>query len=98
YALQITRQTANTYSEFRALHKDGSAVWIGQNVQLVHTDDGDQIFQAIARDITDRKRAELALASLQHRTETILNTTAEGIYGVDLKGVCTVVNAAAARL
>ena len=51
-----------------------------------------------SRDITDRKRAELALASLQHRTETILNSAAEGIYGIDREGVCTIVNAAAARL
>ncbi|HEY3063481.1 MAG TPA: PAS domain S-box protein [Chloroflexota bacterium] len=98
YGLQFARKTPNKYTEFRAIKHDGSAVWLGQNVQLVTSPDGDFTFQAIARDITDRKRAENALNSLQHQTETILNSTAEGIYGVTTDGRCSIVNPTTARL
>jgi two-component system sensor histidine kinase/response regulator len=40
------------------LTKRGETIWIGQNTQLVMKDDGLAGFQSIARDITERKRAE----------------------------------------
>lgn len=98
YAVQYMRREPNKYTEFRVLTRTLTEVWIGQNVQLMIADDGSVGFQAIARDITDRKRAQLELASLQHQTATILHSTAEGIYGIDPAGRCTIVNPSAARL
>ena len=61
YAQQVSQGISNTYCEFPALTGDGSEVWLGQNVQLVM--DGDRLlgFQAVARDITERRRAQEAL-------------------------------------
>ena len=62
YLRQIIRRTPNTYFEFPVLTAAGQEIWIGQNVQIIL--DGDQVigFQAVARDITERKLAEETLA------------------------------------
>jgi PAS domain S-box-containing protein len=49
-------------------------------------------------DITDRKRMEMQLIASQEQSYLLLNSTAEGIYGLDLAGRCTFCNPAAARL
>jgi PAS domain S-box-containing protein len=49
-------------------------------------------------DITDRKGAEERLRESQEQYLLLLNSTAEGIYGLDIYGVCTFCNASAARL
>jgi PAS domain S-box-containing protein len=49
-------------------------------------------------DITERKLAELRLIQSQEQSYLLLNSTAEGIYGLDLAGRCTFCNPAAARL
>ncbi len=55
---QFRRRLATTYDEFVAVAGDGRELWFGQHVQLLM--EGDQVlgFQAVARDITERKRAE----------------------------------------
>jgi PAS domain S-box-containing protein len=62
YVDQVRRRIAHTYLEFPAVAGDGTRVWIGQNVQLLL--DGDRVtgLQAVARDITERKRADAELA------------------------------------
>ena len=58
YGDQATQQIPNTLCEFPFLTRQGDEVWVGQRVQLVS--EGGEIsgFQALARNITDRKRAE----------------------------------------
>ena len=53
---------------------------------------------AIGPDITERKRAEEALANLKHRNDPILSSAGEGIYGIGLDGRTTFVNPAAAKM
>ncbi|MDQ3821089.1 MAG: PAS domain S-box protein, partial [Acidobacteriota bacterium] len=60
YAEQFVKNNANTYYEFPAIAKDGAEVWLGQNVQLTRKNGQPFEFQAVARDITERKRAEEA--------------------------------------
>ncbi|GAC1470224.1 MAG: hypothetical protein NVSMB9_15110 [Isosphaeraceae bacterium] len=45
-----------------------------------------------------RKRAEQTLRSSEERVRLLLDSTGEGIYGVDLQGLCTFCNPAALRL
>ena len=49
-------------------------------------------------DITDRKRAEDERARLVEYNRLLLESTAEGIYGMDMQGHCTFINKAATRL
>ncbi len=56
YVQQVEQQIANTYREFPAITRDGDELWLGQNVHLMYRG-GDFIgFQAVARDITERKQ------------------------------------------
>jgi len=48
--------------------------------------------------IGERRKAEQQLAEEEERIRLILESTAEGIYGVDRNGVCTFINPAALRL
>ncbi|NIO33154.1 MAG: PAS domain S-box protein [Gemmatimonadetes bacterium] len=49
-------------------------------------------------DVTERKRAEQALREADELVRLLLNSTGEGIYGVDLQGNCTFANPACAKL
>ena len=62
YWHQLAAKELNTYHEFPAMTVDGYEIWLGQNVQIIQ--EGDKVigFQAVARDITDLKRAQDALA------------------------------------
>jgi len=64
YKKQFVKKIPNTYLEVPVISKEGREVWIGQNTQLVL--EGNQIvgFQAVARDITERRHALEELHSL----------------------------------
>lgn len=80
YGRQFVRQTPSTYHEFPALAKDGSEVWIGQNVQIL-LEDGKAIgFQAVARDITERKRVQAALSASEERFRSLVSNLPGAVY------------------
>ena len=55
-------------------------------------------FSGIIRDITRRKEAEESVVRLSHQNALILNSAGEGIFGLDLKGCATFINATGARM
>ena len=48
--------------------------------------------------IAERKQAEVMLKEAKDRIAQILNSTAEGIYGLDLSGHCTFCNPACIKI
>ncbi|MBI2428043.1 MAG: PAS domain S-box protein [Ignavibacteriales bacterium] len=58
YATQFFTGQYSSYLEFPAISKDGREFWMGQNVQPLFGDGQIIGFQAVARDITERKMAE----------------------------------------
>ena len=53
---------------------------------------------ASVRDISEKKETERALRESQDQIRLLMNSTAEGIYGIDLHGCCTFINASGLRL
>lgn len=77
---------------------DGREVLLETSSQ-VHLSGGKPVcVRGIARDVTERVRAEAAQRELTRDMELLLASTAEGIYGLDADGRCVFVNPAAARL
>jgi PAS domain S-box-containing protein len=64
---QYRDRDPNAYVEFVAVAKDGTEAWIGQNTQLLEERGRVTGFQAISRDVTERRRAEEALAESERR-------------------------------
>ena len=69
YGKQFKYRVPSTYFEFPSVTAEDTEVWLGQSVQIIT--EGDQItgFQAVARDITDRKRAEDELQRAKEAAE-----------------------------
>lgn len=53
---------------------------------------------AYARDVSERFKAEKRIRESEEKLKIILNSTTEGIYGIDLDGNCTFVNASFLKL
>jgi len=64
FGRQFVKMIPNTYFEYPIIAKDGHEIWLGQNTQLIIEDDRVVAFQAVARDITDRKRLEAEILAL----------------------------------
>lgn len=90
YLRQYGRKQKTTYYELPIVDGHGAERWVGQNVQLVL--EGGRIagFQAIARDITERKRTELELQKSRKFVERIAATTPGILYVYDLAAQCNV--------
>lgn len=85
--------------ETERLRKDGSRVSVSLSISPIKSKSGRIVGVAtISRDITDRLRAERQLARRTAQIEMLLDSTAEGIYGIDPEGRCTFANVACARL
>ncbi len=87
FGRQFVRKIHNTYFELPIITKDGREVWIGQNIQLIVEDGQVTGFQAVARDITERKHAESQREALletlresEERFRTLYENSTLGIY------------------
>ncbi|MCG6534427.1 MAG: PAS domain S-box protein [Syntrophales bacterium LBB04] len=69
YRKQFNEKIPNTYFEFPIIIRDETTRWIGQNVQFLFDNERTIGFQAVARDITDRKHAEEEMAALNEELE-----------------------------
>ena len=97
FGRQFVRKIHNTYFELPIITKDGREVWIGQNIQLIVEDGQVTGFQAVARDITERKRVEQALQESEERFRQLSSLTSEGIM-IHAGGVILDANQAFAEL
>ncbi len=61
-------------------HKDGRPIWVEVNTRLLKQNGQPVGVQGIARDITERKKAELALKASEEKYKTLTNNLNVGVY------------------
>jgi PAS domain S-box-containing protein len=98
YCAQIAGCVPSTYYEFPAVAKDGTIVWLGQKVQLVTEGDRVTGVQAMARDITERKAAEMALQETNQMLRALVQASPLAILVIDRESQVEVWNPAAERI
>jgi PAS domain S-box-containing protein len=85
--------------ELEAYRKDGSRIWICENVRTVRDDQGELLYyEGTCQDITERKNAEGALRESEERYRELFENARDVMYVHDLKGRYTSVNRAAEKL
>ena len=83
---QITDRTSSIYLEYSITGADGVTRWIGQSTQLLLGSSRFPLgFQGIARDVTDKKMAELALREAEERYSLAVRGSNNGIWDWDLR-------------
>jgi len=71
----------------RLVRKDGSIIWIEQTHSIISDENGEPVaMHLIARDITERKRAEEALANEAIRRRILIEQSGDGIVVLDQNG------------
>ena len=87
---------ASTHRSIELVRPDGTTCWIDAHGVMVRN--GSTHMLGIGVDITDLKKTEQSLQESEEKYRLLLNSTAEAIYGLDLKGNCTFCNPACLRL
>jgi two-component system cell cycle sensor histidine kinase/response regulator CckA len=77
-----------------AMSINGEEFWFEATVSPTHNG---TVFW-VARDVTTQKRAQAALHASEARMRQLIDSTAEGIIGIDLDGRCTTSNRAAMEM
>jgi PAS domain S-box-containing protein len=98
YLRQAVELKQVTYFEFPILTKLGKTAWVGQNVQLIKTSDDRLGIQAIARDITSLKDAQLEIENSHNFLNQILDSIPSPLFVKDREHKWVMVNDAYARL
>ncbi len=75
FGRQFVKGIENTYSEYPVIVKDGREIWLGQNTRLIFKDGKVVAFQAVARDITERKHQEKQLQDTLESLRKAVGTT-----------------------
>jgi PAS domain S-box-containing protein len=75
----ILAGTQKGLTEFRLRHKDGTDVYVEARGSVVMSNDKPVAIQAIARDITERNKAEEALKDTELKLRTIFDYASDGI-------------------
>ena len=90
---QLEEQGAVKGFEFQAYRKDGSTIWLSENVRAVRDEGGKVLYyEGTTRDITDRKQAEDALIKQKEILQQIVDHIPVMINFTDSHGRVKLVN------
>ena len=78
---------APLFAEYRMIARDGRVVWVSEKAAVVKDElTGTVYWQGVMVDITDRKRAEEALAATERQYRSVFDAATIGLMTVDLEG------------
>ncbi|MEI9478347.1 MAG: PAS domain S-box protein, partial [Deltaproteobacteria bacterium] len=87
------------FPDYRIKKPDGSIVWISARAFPIFNSEGNPYrIAGIAEDITERKKAEIALIASSKQHEAILQSAMDGFWLVDMQGSLLEVNDAYSRM
>ncbi|HCY41875.1 MAG TPA: hypothetical protein DHV48_11045 [Prolixibacteraceae bacterium] len=93
---QVIANKTSFYQEYEIITASGKIRWVLEQAVVVYDDDNKVKFlEGYIEDISERKKAEVALKESEETIRLLFNSTAEGIYGIDTNGECTFCNKAA---
>jgi two-component system, sensor histidine kinase and response regulator len=85
--------------EQRFIRRDGRIVIANGRFKLIRDAAGKPKYVvALNEDVTERRRAEAERSRITKQMQLLLDSTGQGVYGVDLEGKCTFVNRAACEM
>ena len=98
-AIQLLKQVGKhpgsiKEASFRLRHKNGTWRWMEGSLTNLLNEPAVKSVVINYRDVTERKLGEIAVQNSREELNRLLNSMAEGAYGVDIHGVCTFVNRA----
>ncbi len=79
--------------DFRIIRSDDSVLWVNAQAELIKNKRGKPLkLLSTLIDISERKQYEEQLTQKEREFTLLLNSAAEGIFGMDVSGYCTFVN------
>jgi len=91
----LEQKTPYYFTEYRLKCKDGSYKWILARGQTIWDEQGNLVrIVGSQEDITERKRAEIALAESEQKYRHFVETSQDIIWSIDLEGKYTFLNQA----
>ena len=96
--LQYVRVAHETQGLLNLVHKNGEIRVIAYRNKLIEVPGHEPYVLGFGVDVSEKIRAEDELRRLIRQSNSILESIGDGIYGLDLDGKITVVNAAAAQM
>ena len=87
----------NQRIEISALRRDGREFPVELTITHLRVNQTD-LFYAFVRDITERRQSEEERSRLTRQFQLLLESSGEGLYGIDLHGCCTFINRTGAEL
>ena len=97
--LKIREALQNGRNNFEWVHRrlDGSDFFVEVSIASLQLE-GKQALFTTWRDITERKRAETELLASKEQISQLLQTTDQGIYGINPEGECTFINTSGLKI
>lgn len=89
---------AQTSYEMDCVAKDGGRITLEINSCVIRNGNEPVAVQGIARDVTERKKAEADLRESEEKFRTVTETASDAIVTVDERGIISFANAAATKI
>ncbi|AUX48080.1 uncharacterized protein SOCE26_096080 [Sorangium cellulosum] len=96
---KVLAEGATERIEHRFVAADGRTVWLSSELAPCEAPPGGALVaRGLSTDVTRARLAEEALRESEARAQALLESTEQGIYGLDRAGRCTFANQACVRL